>query len=199
MFQSSKTVKQLFYANVAIFVIGILAEFLGFPFYQTFSLYPQKGFMPHQLITHQFLHGGVLHILFNMFALISIGPSVEDYLGRVKFLVYYLLCGLGGAFLHMALVNSSTPMVGASGAIYGIVLMFTLLYPNEKLYFFGLIGMKSKYLISLMFAYEIYAGFFATGDGISHMAHIGGGLTGILLLLIDKYIITPRKKTRRWT
>ncbi len=153
MFQLSKAVRQLFYANIAIFVAGILLQLVNFPFYETFALYPQEGFMVHQLITHQFLHGGFLHILFNMLVLVSIAPTVEDYLGYNKFLL-----------------------------------------------FFGLIGLKSKYLVSLLFASEIYLGFASQGDGIGHFAHIGGGLTGIILVLFDKYLlkkINPQK--RKWS
>ena len=197
MFQSSKVVKQLFYANVAIFLIGLLLESVGFPFYKTFALYPQEGFMPHQLLTHQFLHGGFMHILFNMLALVSIGPSVEDHLGSKKFLIFYLLCGLGAAFFHMAMISTSIPMVGASGAIYGVLLMFAILSPNEKLYFFGLLGMKAKYLVSVLFGIEIFAGFLSHGDGIGHFAHVGGGLTGIILILLNKYL--PQKRKKRWS
>lgn len=198
MFQSSKTVKQLFYANVAIFIVGLLLQLANIPFYQMLALYPQDGFMPHQLLTHQFLHGGIIHLLFNMLALVSIGPQVEDYLGRNKFILFYLLCGLGSAFLHMFMIKSSTPMVGASGAIYGILLMFAILSPNEKLYFFGLIGMKAKYLVGILFGIEILLGFCSQSDGIGHFAHVGGGLTGILLFIVNKYLPQRRRK-KRWS
>lgn len=197
MFQSSKTIKQLFYLNIAIFVLGIILEGLGTPFYQTFALFPQNGFMLHQLITHQFLHGGIIHLIFNMLALVSIGPRVEDYLDRKRFIIFYLLCGLGAAFLHMFMINSSVPMVGASGAIYGVLLVFAILNPEEKLYFFGIIGLKAKYLVSILFAAEVALGFFSKGDGIGHFAHIGGGLTGVLLFIVNKYF--PEKRKRRWT
>jgi len=197
MFQSSQTVKQLFYANIVIFIIGYLLEFLNIPFYQTFALYPQGGFQYHQLITHQFLHGGIIHIIFNMLALVSIGPQVEDYLGRKRFIIFYLLCGLGAAFLHMFMIKSSVPMVGASGAIYGLLLIFAILNPDEKLYFFGIIGLRAKYLVSILFAAEVLLGFFSQGDGIGHFAHIGGGLTGILLYIVNKKF--PEKRKRRWT
>lgn len=159
MFPSSKTIKQLFYANIAIFAIGMLLQFVGFPFYQLFALFPQEGFMPHQLITHQFLHGGILHLAFNMLALISVGALVEDYFGRARFILFYLLSGLGAAFLHMFMINSSVPMVGASGALYGVMVVFAILNPNELLYFFGLIGIKAKYLIGGLFAMEVILGF----------------------------------------
>lgn len=175
---------------------------MGIPFMQTFALYPQEGFMPWQLITHQFLHSGFLHIAFNMFALISFGAYVEDFLGRKKFIISYLVCGLAGAFLHMFMIDSPIPMVGASGAIYGILMIFTFLHPNEKLYLFGIIGAKAKYLMGFAFITEIFLGFFVQGDGIGHFAHIGGGLMGILIFFVDKYgdkYLPKRQKLRKWS
>ena len=197
MFPSSKTIKQLFYANVAIFVIGYLLQLSGVPFMQTFALFPKEGFMPHQLITHQFLHGGIIHLLFNMLALISFGAFVEDHFGRRKFILFYLLSGLGAAFLHMFMMNSSIPMVGASGAIFGVMIVFAILNPEEKLYLFGIIGFKAKYLVSTLFALEVLLGFFSQSDGIGHFAHVGGGLTGLLLYIGNKYL--PQKRKKRWS
>lgn len=196
MFPSSKTIKQLFYANIAIFAIGMLLQFVGFPFYQLFALFPQEGFMPHQLITHQFLHGGILHLAFNMLALISVGALVEDYFGRARFILFYLLSGLGAAFLHMFMINSSVPMVGASGALYGVMVVFAILNPNELLYFFGIIGIKAKYLIGGLFLMEVILGFTSQCDGIGHFAHCGGAITGLLFYFIDKSFI---RKKKRWS
>jgi membrane associated rhomboid family serine protease len=197
MFPSSKTIKQLFYANIAIFAIGMLLQFIGFPFYQLFALFPQEGFMPHQLITHQFLHGGLLHLAFNMLALISVGALVEDYFGRNRFILFYLLSGLGAAFLHMFMINSSIPMVGASGALYGVMVVFAILNPNELLYFFGIIGIRAKYLIGGLFLMEVILGFASQGDGVAHFGHVGGGVTGTLLYFCSKYL--PKKKKKRWS
>lgn len=187
-------VKVLLLINLSIFLLGILLQLIGISVIGMFALYPSIGFSPYQLITHQFLHAGLFHIAFNMLALISIGPVVEDYIGSRKFTIYYLLCGLGSALLHMFMINSSTPLVGASGAIYGIMLMFTILNPNDKLYFFGVIGMKAKYLVSILFAIEVCLGFMSQGDGIGHFAHVGGGLTGIILLMSDRYLLSVKRQ-----
>jgi membrane associated rhomboid family serine protease len=186
MFQLSKAVRQLFYANIAIFFVGLFLQAVGFPFIELFACFPKAGFFPTQLITYQFLHGGFMHIIFNMLALISIAPQVEDYLGYKKFWIYYLLCGIGSAFMFMLFSSSSVCLVGASGSIYGIVLMFAFLHPDQKLYFFGILGLKAKYLVSLLFAYEIYASIFPSNDGIGHLGHVGGGITGIILFYLDK-------------
>ena len=199
MFQSSKTVKQLFYANFIVFILGNLLQLVGFPFYETFALYPPGNphFEMYQFITYMFLHSGILHIVFNMLALVSFGHIIEDYMGRNKFILFYLLTGIGSALLHLLLVDNQLPMVGASGAIYGILVVSALISPNEKVSIFPIpIGIKLKYLISVLFGVEILLGIFSTGDGVGHFAHVGGGLTGILFYLINKKVL-PKKK--RWS
>ena len=199
MFQSSKTVKQLFYANFIVFILGNLLQLVGFPFYEIFALYPPGNphFEMYQFITYMFLHSGILHIVFNMLALASFGHIIEDYMGRNKFILFYLTTGIGATLLHLLMTNSQLPMVGASGAIYGILVVSALISPNEKVSIFPIpIGIKLKYLISVLFGVEILLGIFSTGDGVGHFAHVGGGLTGILFYLINKKVL-PKKK--RWS
>lgn len=199
MFQSSKTVKQLFYANFIVFILGNLLQLVGFPLYETFALNPPGNphFEMYQFITYMFLHSGILHIVFNMLALASFGHIIEDYMGRNKFILFYLLTGIGSALLHLLLVDNQLPMVGASGAIYGILVVSALISPNEKVSIFPIpIGIKLKYLISVLFGVEILLGIFSTGDGVGHFAHVGGGLTGILFYLINRKVL-PKKK--RWS
>ena len=123
-----------------------------------------------------------------MLALLSFGPFVEKFLGEKKFVTFYLLCGIGSALLHMSLTNNvNIPMVGASGAIFGLATVFSIIHPNEKLYvFFIPIGIKAKYIISVLIIIEVLLGLFSTSDGIGHWAHVGGALTGILLYFINK-------------
>lgn len=194
MFTSSKTIKQLLYANIVIFVIGMLLHFVGFPFYQLFALSPGDGFMVHQLITHQFLHTGILHLTFNMLTLISVGDLVEEYFGRLRFILFYLLSGLGAAFLQIYMIDSSVSMVGSSGALYGVLIVFMILNPNEILYFFGIIRIRAKYLISFLFIIEVILGFTSQYDDIGHFAHVGGGVTGAFLYFGSKYLIKQKRK-----
>ena len=123
-----------------------------------------------------------------MLALLSIGPQVEKYLGEKKFLPFYLICGVGSAMLHMTLIpNLNIPMVGASGAIFGLLGFFSIIHPNEKLYaFFIPVGIKAKYLIGVLIAVEVILGLLSKSDGVGHWAHVGGALTGILLYLFNK-------------
>lgn len=187
MFQSSKSTKAIFYLNIIVFLFTI-----AFPtfIYQNFAMYSfdSKMFYPWQIITYQFLHGGFLHIIFNMLVLLSFGSSVEKEYGSNKFLIYYLICGISSCVLHNVMINSGNdPLVGASGSIWGVIAMYTLLNPNEKLYLFFIpIGIKSKYLISLMFLFELISGFIMYGDGTSHFGHVGGALMGALIFILHK-------------
>jgi membrane associated rhomboid family serine protease len=122
-----------------------------------------------------------------MFALATIAPAVEEKVGSKKFLLFYLLCGVGSAILHLSLITSNNPMVGASGAVYGILLYFMFLRPDEKLYLFFIpIGIRAKYLIPVLLTVELYLATNSLNDGIGHWAHIGGAITGTILYLLNR-------------
>lgn len=189
MFKSSPIVKKLFYINIAIFLADFLLRINGYSLVGIFALFPPSSghFSVYQLLTHQFLHAGLFHLLFNMLALVSIAPYVEEDLGSKKFLPFYLISGLGSALLHLSLINSNIPMVGASGAIYGVLMYFSLSNPNEKLYLFLIpLGIKAKYLIPGVLLIEILLAINSVSDGIGHWAHIGGAITGLVLYLLNK-------------
>jgi membrane associated rhomboid family serine protease len=187
MFESTPTVKKFFYINLIAFALSLL--FTNF-ILGNFALWSFKGdnFQIWQLITHQFLHGGFLHIIFNMLALLSLGGHVESFLGEKKFIYFYLLSGAFAGIFHILLTsNVSIPMVGASGAIYAIFAFFGLAYPNEKLYaFFIPIGIKAKKLLFGLIGLEVILALLSTGDGIGHWAHIGGAIAGISFYYINK-------------
>ena len=189
MFQNSPVVKNLLLINIITFIVASLIELSGLSIIRTFALFPFNSgyFYLHQLITHQFLHAGIFHLVFNMLALATIAPNVESSLGSRKFLHYYLISGVGAALLHLMMINSNNPMVGASGALFGTLILFTFLNPNEKLFIFFIpIGIKAKFLVPTIVILEIYLGFNSTTDGIGHWAHIGGALTGSVLYLTNK-------------
>jgi membrane associated rhomboid family serine protease len=186
MFSATPIIKKLFWANIVLFILTLLT---GDFFYEYFAQWNFRGDNYHfwQLVTHQFLHGGFVHIIFNMLALVSIGPFCEEYLGERKFLPFYILSGIGAALLHMSIVNSNIPMVGASGAIFGLLALFAFINPNEKLYLFLIpFGIKAKYLTLLLFLMEITLGIYSNSNRIGHWAHVGGGLTGIVLYFLNK-------------
>ena len=190
MFEGTPLIKKIFWINVLAFSLTLILAYMNFSVFEYFAQWSYKGdnFYTWQLITHQFLHGGFLHIIFNMLALLSIGPFVERFLGEKKFVPFYLLCGVGSALLHMSISNNvNIPMVGASGALFGLLALFSIIHPNEKLYVFLIpIGIKAKYMVGALIIIEVLLGLFSTSDGIGHWAHVGGALTGITLYLINK-------------
>jgi membrane associated rhomboid family serine protease len=188
MFEVTPIVKKIFWINVLTFFITLLTGDMIYHIFAQWHFNTEK-FHLWQLVTHQFLHGGALHIIFNMLAFVSLAPSCEEYLGNRKFLPFYILSGIGAALLHMFMIDSNVPMVGASGAIFGILALFSIINSNEKLYLFLLpFGIKAKYFISILLIIEVLLGFFST-DMIGHFAHVGGAITGAFLFIINKYFL----------
>ena len=184
-------VRYIFYINVIVFLLQMLVPFINY----VLPLYPMSSnhFIITQYITYQFAHGGILHIMCNMLALITILPFVEQRIGTKKFVFYYLLCGIAGALLHMSVVSDSATLVGASAAIWGMLVMFTFFRPNDPLYVFLIpIAIKSKYLIGTLFIVELFCAIIGTSDNIGHLAHVGGGIAGAILFFANKYIPIKR-------
>ncbi|MDP1994439.1 MAG: rhomboid family intramembrane serine protease, partial [Ignavibacteria bacterium] len=147
-----------------------------------FALMPLGyGFQIWQLITYQFLHGGFSHILFNMFALWMFGAEIENTYGSKKFLIYYLACGIGAGLLHLflspVLTGALAPTIGASGAIYGVMIAFAMFFPDRLIFLYFFIPVKAKYFIAFMIVFEFLA-VDSVGSGVAHLAHLGGALVG---------------------
>lgn len=234
MNQITPVVKQLLIVNVILFLAAnffmqILNDY--FPLYY----FENPSFEFWQPITHMFMHGGFSHILFNMFALYSFGSVLEQIWGGKKFILFYILCGLGAAALHTAVnywqfheayntlivrgisqadinyilqdpnifyndidVNALStsfkiPTVGASGAIYGLLVAFAFMFPNAGLaLLFIPVPVKAKYFVPGVLVLDLVLGFNGAaifgsgGTGIAHFAHIGGALVGFLLMWLWK-------------
>ena len=159
------------------------------------AIYPiGKGFQPYQLITHMFAHAAegpemYFHILFNMFTLWMFGRILENVWGSRRFFIFYMICGLGAAGLHLAseyFLHGSSMAVGASGAVFGVLVAFAMTFPNTELYIMFIpIPIKAKWAITGLIALDLFFGIYqASGDGIAHYAHLGGAITGFLLLKI---------------
>ncbi len=150
---------------------------------------------PLTLISSIFLHGGIFHLLFNMLYLWIFGNNVEDFLGPVRFILFYLLSGLGASFTHIIFnFNSQYPMIGASGAIAGILGAYLILYPRAKIltlvfpiFFIQIIRIPAAVVLGLWFLLQVLN---IGGGGVAWFAHIGGFLMGILLI---KVFTKPRK------
>ena len=174
----------------------------SFSFEDYFALHAWQSdlYKPWQLITHMFLHGDFSHILGNMFALWMFGSILENVWGPKRFLLFYMLCGVGAAVIHLAilsyqlvpltsqydrLLNSAT--LGASGAVFGILIAFVYLFPNTYIYIYFLFPVKAKWLGIAYFAFELYKGIEnSAGDNVARWAHVGGAIIGFILVYIWK-------------
>ncbi|MBF6642455.1 rhomboid family intramembrane serine protease [Flavobacterium sp. J49] len=244
MMRMTDTVKQLLIINI-IFYIG--SNYVGDIAYQLFSeFYPENpNFRIWQPVTAMFMHApvynqensaAIMHLVFNMFALVSFGSALEQFWGAKKFIFFYISCGLGAALLHtgfnyyqyqqalelfqeanipQAQINAflttgdynsfrdlmplstieqlffsfNTPSLGASGAIYGLLTAFAFMFPNAELgIMFIPIPIKAKYFVPGLIAVDLFLGFKGSsifgsgGTGIAHFAHIGGAITGFVMM-----------------
>lgn len=145
---------------------------------------PNWSFYPWQLITYQFLHGGFSHIFFNMLMLWMFGMEIENIMGSRKFLVFYLLAGIGGGLLQLIGGSGFGPIIGASAAVYGVMVAFAMYFPDRMIYIWFLLPVKAKYLIVGMMVIE----FLSVGDGsfVAHLAHLGGAIVGFSFIVLDK-------------
>ena len=136
-----------------------------------------------QLFTYQFLHGGLFHILFNMFALWMFGCDLERRWGSNFFLKYYFVSVVGGGILNTLFVPTQVaPSIGASAGIYGVLLAYGLIYPNRIVYFYFLFPIKMKHFVLIIGAIEFYSSIAASHSGIAHLAHLGGMAFGYVYL-----------------
>lgn len=222
--------KNLLAINVVMFLALLVAGKNGYDLNNILGLhfYMSEEFHPYQLVTYMFMHGGFSHLFFNMFALFMFGRTLEYVWGPKRFLVFYIVAGIGAAFVQelvgavrylyltdgldadvLALVfdegasalregknfilsnlaelnillNSQT--VGASGAVYAILLGFGMLFPNERMYIFPIpFPIKAKFFVIGYALIELYMGTVGTPDGVAHFAHLGGMLFGLVLILL---------------
>ncbi len=204
-------VKNILIINVLLFIAtGILSappfnidltRVLGLHYWES------DLFKPWQIVTYMFMHGNIPHILFNMFAVWMFGSHIENRWGSKRFLNYYLLTGLGAAFLHYLIFHfytlpgipsqvysntfpltayeyflQNSVVVGASGSLFGILLAFGVLFPNTLLYLYFAIPIKAKYFVIGYGLLELFSGISNNpGDNVAHFAHLGGMLFGILI------------------
>lgn len=181
-------VKWLLISNVALFLLYFFAvQFHFSAIFYPFGLIPGQvlgGFAIWQLFTYMFLHDpyGFSHILFNMLTLWMFGADLERTWGRKEFLKYYFLCGVGAGIcvvIGNALFGTmNTRTIGASGAIYGLLLAFGVLYPDRVVLFSFLFPIKAKYFVMIIGAIAFLSSIGASGSGVSHVAHLGGMIFG---------------------
>jgi len=205
-FQITPVVKKIIIINTGIFFIELLFQIVypklfikGILFLGLTPLFIKKYFMIWQFVTYMFLHGNLSHIFFNMFGLWMFGSEIERALGSRRFLIYYFLTGIGAGVMNFLFSPAmNVPIIGASGALYGILLAFGLMFPNRLIYVFFLIPVKAIYLVLIYGFLEFYSSINYVGDGIAHLAHFGGMVVGFIYLLITKKVNIPwfRRKER---
>lgn len=169
----------------AIVFVAQLAFDSSFDLTDRFGLYSYKDprFEPYQLATHMFLHGGFMHIIFNMYALWLFGAVLERIWGPQKFLIFYFVCGLAAGVAEMLLVPGG-PAIGASGAIMGLLGAFAYTFPNTEFFIIPFpFPVKAKYMAAIFAAFDLFGGF-AGGDEVAHFAHLGGLAMGLILVII---------------
>jgi membrane associated rhomboid family serine protease len=181
---TTQAVKYLLFANGIAF---LLQNIFGHALINWFGLVPAnifKYFCIWQFITYMFLHGDFLHILLNMFILWMFGCEVERNWGSREFLKYYFICGVGAGLFHLVFnLSSPTPVVGASGAIYGILIAFAMLFPDRPIIIFPFfIPLKAKYWVIIFGLLALLPIILDRADGIAHFAHLGGMVIGFLYL-----------------
>lgn len=207
---STPATTNLIIINVLVMIMILQNEEFMFEHFALFCP-GSHYFRPWQFITHMFMHGGFWHIFFNMYTLWMFGSVLERSWGWKKFLLFYFVSGLGAALLHtgVQLIEAhiymsrladglqeaayslgmlyATPTVGASGAIYGLLLGFGMLYPDSRLMLlFPPIPLKAKWFVIIFAVIELLTGIFSRYGGIAHFAHLGGMLFGWLLIMFWK-------------
>jgi membrane associated rhomboid family serine protease len=189
----SPVVKNLIIFNVIVFaaqniITNINLDDLGVMYY-----YKNEAFKPYQIVTSMFMHGSIGHLFFNMFTLFVFGSTLERFWGSKRLLFFYLVCGLG-AGVFQQIVGNFYAVLGASGAIMGLMAAFAYLFPNtEMMMMFIPFPIKAKYLIPIFVLMDLYGGFARqTTSNVVHFAHLGGALVGFLLVL---YWNKTNKKT----
>lgn len=177
-------VRILIAANLLVYAFNLLYLYItGYD--ASYFLAVSDGSPWYTYITYLFCHANYKHLLFNMFALYGFGRVMEKHWGVLRFMVFYILTGLCAAWLHAAF-QSSIPLVGASGAIFGLLVAVALVYPNQTItLFFPPLPIKLKYFAMLIAGIEIGLTMWGVdGDMLAHYAHIGGALSGLFLTLI---------------
>jgi len=175
-------VKRLILANAVAFILLYWVQvipwettvaFLGFNVAEVYR-------EPWTIITYMFVHAGFLHVFFNMLMLFFFGPPLEERWGGREFIKYYAICGVGGALF--TLIFGGGTIVGASGAIYGIMLAYALNWPDSLIWIYAIFPVKAKYLVLFLGALSFFFAFSGPADGIAHFAHLGGLVVGFVYL-----------------
>jgi membrane associated rhomboid family serine protease len=197
-----RAVKLLIAANVAVFALQLITHLLGSNFVDVYlGLIP--AFVTHdlmvwQLVTYMFLHGGVWHILFNMITLFMFGNDLERYWGTSRFMKYYFLTGIGaGVCSWLVAMDSRAITIGASGAIYGLLLAYGVLWPNRVVYLNFLLPIKVKWMVLIFGGLAFFSSVSGNEPGVASIAHLGGMLVGLVYLKGKDWLVSNQLRHER--
>lgn len=171
-------VKRLIVANVAMYFVSMVFPVVPRALLLVPALIPER---PWSIVTYMFLHGGLMHLFFNMLILFFFGPRLEVRLGSRKFLVLYCVSGITAALVSIPFTPYAA-IIGASGAIFGVQLGFALYWPRQLIYIWGVLPIEARWLVVILTVFSLAAGFSGSRDGVAHFAHLGGFLGGLLYL-----------------
>jgi membrane associated rhomboid family serine protease len=159
---------------------------------------------PWTLVTYMFAHGSFMHLLFNMLGLFFFGPSLEARWGSREFFKFYLLCGLGGALLSFVFAlfqfqSANAMIIGASGAVFGIMLAFAMNWPDAPIYIWGIFPVPAKWLVAVLALMTLFSAFGGSQDGVAHFAHLGGFVAAFLYMKWDRHMrLRPASRLRNF-
>lgn len=208
-------IKTICIACISVFFLQEISEFIlgpkGWNFWLLwFGLVPSEvnhGFI-WQIFTYMFLHGGIRHILFNLLYLAMFGAALEHMWGAKRFYTYFFVCGMGAGLINVIVEtvlaahgrgNPTTPSVGASGAIYGVLLAVAVLMPHRQVWVFPLpVTVSMRILVIVMGAIEFFLTIGSSGDGVSHICHLGGILVGYIYLRRGSFLYSFRNYFSDW-
>ena len=174
-------VQRLLIANTVVF----LATMLDRSLYDYLAFVPGAIlFRPWTLLTYMFAHGNFMHLLFNMIGLFFFGPALEARWGSREFIKFYFICGLGGAALSF-LLAPAYPIIGASAAVYGVMLGFAMNWPEMPIYIWGILPIQARFLVGLIAIFSFVAVVNDSSDGVAHAAHLGGFVAAFIYLKMD--------------
>lgn len=177
--------------NVAVFLAqqaipGLVGPFALWPLGAAAASNGEVGFHFWQLLTYGFLHGGLFHLAFNMFAVYMFGGALEQVVGQRRYLVYYLVCVLAAGLTQLLVTSASGtiyPTIGASGGVFGLLLAYAIYFPRNKVFFLLLpVPIPARIFVVIYAVLELFLGVTGTQEGVAHFAHLGGLAGGALLL-----------------
>lgn len=176
-------VQRLLIANAVVFLLTYLNR--GLYNYLAFVPLDILG-RPWTVVTYMFAHGGFMHLFFNMLGLFFFGPPLEARWGSREFIKFYLICGMGGAALSFAFAPHS-PIIGASAAVYGVMLAFAMNWPEMPIYIWGIFPIQARVLVLILAVFSLLSAFSGSSDGVAHFAHLGGFAACFIYLKFDRH------------